>query len=206
MAQRGGPPAAGGMSTAKIGDRAYEKLEKTSAEFFAITYGSLVRQMCLDTGDNAEAVNTQLDAMGERIGVRLVEEYAVRCGAPPCRSAAQAAENAAKIGLRAFLGIIASVEAIDGPAPAASSSNSQTFAIVFDENPLNLFVELPDAFRGTLWYSNVLCGVLRGALQQVGMLVQATYVRDILRGDDANEIRLQFFGKEKETFKVDMQK
>jgi hypothetical protein len=40
---------------------------------------------------------------------------------------------------------------------------------VFEENPLADFVELPDDGRAQdeLWYSNILCGVLRGALEMV---------------------------------------
>lgn len=213
MAQRNFPPASpvaaavssalpGGIpQAAKIGDRAFERCEKTSAEFFAITYGALVRQMFVDHNENCDIVNAQLDAMGERIGVRIIEEYAARSGAPPCRSPAQAAEGIAKIGFKMFLGISANV------ADVSSASEANTFAVVFDENPLNLFVELPDAAKQHLWYSNILVGVLRGALGQVGLQTQVTYVKDTLRGDcDTNEIRVKFIGREKETFKVDMQK
>ena len=42
------------------------------------------------------------------------------------------------------------------------------FTLTLDENPLAEFVELPeDALEGGLWFSNVLCGVLRGALEMV---------------------------------------
>ena len=38
-------------------------------------------------------------------------------------------------------------------------------------NPLAEFVELPEeALEGGLWYGNVLCGVLRGALEMVSLL------------------------------------
>jgi hypothetical protein len=37
-----------------------------------------------------------------------------------------------------------------------------------DENPLAEFVELPEeVLEGELWFSNVLCGVIRGALEMV---------------------------------------
>jgi hypothetical protein len=44
---------------------------------------------------------------------------------------------------------------------------------VFEENPLADFVELPDDGRAQeeLWYSNVLCGVVRGALEMVSLSV-----------------------------------
>ena len=48
------------------------------------------------------------------------------------------------------------------------SGVGSTFTLTFDENPLAEFVELPDdALEGGLWFSNVYCGVLRGALEMV---------------------------------------
>jgi trafficking protein particle complex subunit 3 len=41
--------------------------------------------------------------------------------------------------------------------------------LIFEENPLVDFVELPDDGRAQdeLWYSSILCGILRGALEMV---------------------------------------
>lgn len=49
------------------------------------------------------------------------------------------------------------------------SSDNMQFSLIFDENPLADFVELPDDGRAQdeLWYSNILCGILRGALEMV---------------------------------------
>jgi hypothetical protein len=44
------------------------------------------------------------------------------------------------------------------------------FSLVLEENPLIDFVELPDDCKG-LHYCNVLCGVIRGALEMVQMSV-----------------------------------
>ena len=53
------------------------------------------------------------------------------------------------------------------PPPQANAAGS-SFTLSFDENPLAEFVELPEeALEGGLWFSNVLCGVLRGALEMV---------------------------------------
>jgi hypothetical protein len=66
-----------------------------------------------------------------------------------------------KIGFKVFLNIT--------PTVTNWASDNKQFSLVFDENPLADFVELPDDGRAQneLWYSNILCGVLRGALEMV---------------------------------------
>jgi hypothetical protein len=72
--------------------------------------------------------------------------------------------------------------------PGAGSS----FTLTLDENPLAEFVELPDdALEGGLWFSNVLCGVIRGALEMVQMQVHAEFLSDVLRGDETTEMRVR---------------
>lgn len=61
-----------------------------------------------------------------------------------------------------------------------------------DENPLSEFVELPpDAREGGLWWSNVLVGVLRGALEMVQLQTAPYFVSDVLRGDEQTELRVR---------------
>jgi hypothetical protein len=78
------------------------------------------------------------------------------------------------------------------PTVANWTADSRQFSLVLDENPLADFVELPDDGRAQdqLWYSNVLCGVLRGALEMVGLQVEAHFVSDVLRGNDTTEMRV----------------
>ena len=64
-------------------------------------------------------------------------------------------------GFKMFLGVI--------PTVANWSSKGDEFSLVLDQNPLVDFVELPDDHPNLL-YSNIICGVIRGALEMVTVL------------------------------------
>ena len=66
-----------------------------------------------------------------------------------------------QVGFKIFLNIT--------PTTTNWTSDNKEFSLIFDENPLADFVELPDDGRAQdeLWYSNIFCGVLRGALEMV---------------------------------------
>ena len=130
----------------------------------------------------------------------------------------------AKVAFKMFLGISADI--------TSWNADSTAFSLLLYENPLSgawfakgflkalltpqssaECVELPPQ-HSQLLYSNVLCGVIRGALEmvrkrararatyrpslsltlargrgQVQLRVECRFVRDVLRGDDVNEIR-----------------
>uniref|UniRef100_A0A7S2K8C0 Trafficking protein particle complex subunit n=1 Tax=Leptocylindrus danicus TaxID=163516 RepID=A0A7S2K8C0_9STRA len=105
---------------------------------------------------------------------------------PACSNLRDTAESIAKIGFKMFLGVSCDV--------ANYSADSRSFSLYLHDDPLATFVELPEASSSDverIRYSNVYCGVIRGALEQVNLKVECTYVRDILRGDEANEIRVE---------------
>jgi hypothetical protein len=195
------------------GHSLWSKMPKANTELFALTYGSLITELLKDYENNIPEINTQLDRIGHSIGVRCIDELLAKIevngvALPPCRTLKDTAEVVAKIGFRMFLGVTCDV----------SNVTDKSFSLFLYENPLSIFVELPendynasnggtssggggdDDGSGTtktdgpdwsqLKYSNVYCGVIKGALEQVNMKVECDFVRDVLRGSEVNEIRV----------------
>lgn len=129
-----------------------------------MTYGTIVAQLCQDYDSNYQEVNKQLDKMGYNIGMRLIEDFLAKSGVGRCSNFRETADMIAKVGFKIFLNI--------SPTVTNWTSDNNQFSLVFDENPLADFVELPDDGRAQdeLWFSNILCGVLRGALEMVSRL------------------------------------
>lgn len=65
------------------------------------------------------------------------------------------------------------------------------FSLKLDENPLAEYVELPEYFLHTIWYSNILCGIIRGALEMINIKVETFFTSDILNGDATTEIKVK---------------
>ncbi|XP_055110943.1 trafficking protein particle complex subunit 3 isoform X1 [Symphalangus syndactylus] len=168
--------------------------KKMSSELFTLTYGALVTQLCKDY-ENDEDVNKQLDKIlhhglfsnflprGFNIGVRLIEDFLARSNVGRCHDFRETADVIAKVAFKMYLGITPS---ITNWSPAGDE-----FSLILENNPLVDFVELPDN-HSSLIYSNLLCGVLRGALEMVQMAVEAKFVQDTLKGDSVTEIRMRF--------------
>jgi hypothetical protein len=189
-------------SKAQAGQALWAKMPKANAELFALTYGSLVTELVRDYEDPIE-VNAQLERIGHSIGVRCVDELLSKAdaianlgaAATQCSNLRDTAEVVAKVGFRMFLGIQAEV--------GGFSQDQKSFSIYLQENPLSTFVELPAAEESSvgvagggddlrkLKYSNLYCGVIRGALEQVNLKVECSIVRDTLKGDELNEIRVE---------------
>ncbi|TVY29748.1 Trafficking protein particle complex subunit [Lachnellula hyalina] len=177
------------MSAAKAARQGEEiwktKIDKVNAELVTLTYGTIVAQLCKDYESDYVEVNKQLDKMGYNIGLRLIEDYLAKSGTMRrCANFKETAEMIAKVGFKIFLNI--------SPTISNWTTDSKQFSLIFDENPLADFVELPDDGRAQeeLWFSNIFCGVLRGALEMVQMQVEAHFTSDVLRGQESTEMRV----------------
>ena len=116
---------------------------------------------------------------GYNIGVRLIDEFLAKAQVGHCSNFGETAEVIAKVGFKMFLGITAEVVGV----------SEKEFSLQLPENPLAEFVELPEQY-GSLAYNNMLCGVLRGALEMVQMRVECSLTKDALWGDEVTEIRV----------------
>ncbi len=122
---------------------------------------------------------------GYNIGLRLIDEFLAKSGVPGCSSFTEAVEVTARVGFKMFLGVSAEISKWNSDETACS--------ILIPENPLIDYVDLPPQY-GELLYSNVLCGIIRGALEMVQMRVECQMVKNLLKGDETNEIRVELKG------------
>ncbi|KAL8269838.1 hypothetical protein Esti_006252 [Eimeria stiedai] len=170
-----------------------QRIEKANSELLCLTYGSLVTQLLKDF-EEVDAINAQLEKMGYNIGIRLVDEFLAKSGIGACGGFRETAEVIAKLGLRMFLGVSAEVTNWD--------VQERSCSLVLSENPLADFVELPPSLAN-LNYCNLICGVIRGSLEQLRMRVACYFVKDMLKGDDIYEIKLELKELMKEEFEDD---
>lgn len=155
-------------------------MPKVNGELFALTYGAMVVRL-LEDADSPAEVNEQLERMGYNIGIRLVDEFLAKSGVGGCSSFRETMDMVGKVAFRMFLGVTAEISGWNADGTQCS--------LVLHDNPLADFVELPPEHRD-LVYSNLLCGVLRGALEMIQYRIECDFARDTLKGDDVNEIRV----------------
>jgi predicted ArsR family transcriptional regulator len=155
--------------------------KKVNSELVTLTYGALVAQMIKDL-DNTEDVSKQLERLGYNMGVRLIEDFLAKTGTGRCLDLKDTADKI-QSAFRMYLGV--------QPNVANWSAAGDEFSFILDTNPLTDLVELPDEQKN-LKYCNIICGVIRGALEMVQLEVQSWIVQDQLKGDQNTEVRVKF--------------
>jgi hypothetical protein len=134
------------------------RIDKVNTEVVTLTYGTIVSSLCRDltlpsssTKTDYGAVNAELDRMGYNIGVRLIEDFLAKSNTGHCANFRETAEVISKVGFKVFMNVT--------PTVTGWGQDGKSFGLVFEENPLADLEEL--------WYSNILSGVVRGALEMV---------------------------------------
>ncbi|NWY38570.1 TPC3L protein, partial [Sylvia atricapilla] len=92
-----------------------------------------------------------------------------------------------QVAFKMYLGVTPSVSCI--------SATGNEFSLILDKNPLVDFVEELPAERASLCYCNLLCGVIRGALEMVHLAAEVSFLQDRLKGDAVTEIGITLLGK-----------
>eukprot|EP01091_Cochliopodium_minus_P013017 TRINITY_DN4083_c0_g1_i1.p1 TRINITY_DN4083_c0_g1~~TRINITY_DN4083_c0_g1_i1.p1 ORF type:complete len:200 (-),score=71.79 TRINITY_DN4083_c0_g1_i1:86-661(-) len=171
----------------QLGEKTWGQVEKINSELFCLTYGAIVSQLLNDFED-VDQTNKQLEQMGYNIGKRIIDEFMATSGSGRCKDFEETAKVVAKVGFKMFLGITANIVKKDW------NKEKTDFILQIDENPLIPFVELPEESKD-LKYCNMLCGVLRGALEMVQMRVECELIKDKLKGDDTTQIKVVLLEK-----------
>ena len=166
-----------------------DQVEKINSEVLTLTYGSLMVRLIKDY-EKPEEINDQLEKMGYNIGIRLIDDFLAKSCIDPPKTFEEAISIITNNALKFYLNVGAKYELVKTDSNMIDTNQQYEYRIYFSENPLNDYVELPDKFKG-LWYSNMICGVIRGALEAINIKVECKYNKDTLKGNDLNEIRVK---------------
>ena len=155
------------------------KVEDINSELLTFTYGSLIVRLIKDY-EKPEEINEQLEKMGYNIGIRIIDDFFAKYGINPPATFKDSIDILKNYAFKYYLDINAEISTI----------NQKEYGLIFQDNLLNDFVELPEKYND-LWYSNILCGVIRGAYEAINIKVECKYNKDTLKGHDYNEIRIK---------------
>jgi hypothetical protein len=138
-------------------------------ELLSLTYGSIVRQAIEDNEGDIETANKQIETIGFNMGQRMIDEFLAKSECEPCKNFKEVAEKVC-LGFKMFLGVDCKMNV----------KNEQEYSYIFAENPLDENVTLSDDHEN-LDYSNIICGMIRGALSAVNLRVKCYFVNDRLQ-------------------------
>jgi hypothetical protein len=162
-------------------NQSYDALLETKnikVELLTFMYGTLLVRLTKDIKDINE-LNKKIELIGYDIGKRLVDDLI-----DDFQRVDQSDQNKLMEKLicqlaQHYLGIIGNYNQV----------GENEFHLKFNQNPISLYVELPESLEG-LCYSNIICGIMRGMLEITGFEVKCEFIKDKMKGDDINDIKI----------------
>ena len=146
-------------------------------ELFALTYGSVVRNILKEYEEDEDMANKQMEELGYSMGQKMIEEFLSKEN-NICKSFKEVGESIIKA-FDMFYQISAKLK-ING---------KKEISILFNSNPLDTFLFLSKS-NSELLVSNILCGNIRGALSAVNINTKAIFAKD--------RLQTEFEGKKEE--------
>jgi len=181
-----------------------EASKQIQSELFTLTYGVLVAQILEDVEDTAK-VNTKLDKIGHSIGVRLIDDiFARNLSLERCKNLKDTADALVTYGFKPYLGITPKItdwsdkqneftlvldqnpltDFVELNEPEQFTKELESNLGVGDQvNSAIEQLELDDTAVSTrgLNYCQLLCGIIRGALEMVQLEITCEVINDKLR-------------------------
>jgi trafficking protein particle complex subunit 3 len=144
------------LNALQIGTILWQKQSKCNAEFFALTYGSLIAELLRDIEDPILITN-ELDRMGHSIGIRCIEEVLAKISSLSIQQQQQIAAQqqqslptSSSITTGSYKTFLETSDLIQttfrmflGITSEAKVMSDTSYTISFTDNPLAIFVELP---------------------------------------------------------------
>ena len=157
----------------------YEERKQNKVELLTFMYGSLLVRLTKDIKDIKE-LNTKIENIGYEMGKRLLDDLIDDFQKKIDSSNSKLMEILIKQLAQYYLGIISSL----------SQVSEKEYHLVFNENPISFYVELPEELNN-LCYSNIICGIFRGMLEVSGFEIKCEFVKDKMKGDDVNDLKIE---------------
>ena len=163
----------------KGADTVFPEKKQNPVELLTFLYGSLLVRLTKDIKDINE-LNKKIEAIGYNMGKRLVDDLIDDFQrSPDAADQNKLMEKIIKQIAQYYLGIVGNYNQV----------SEKEFHLIFRENPISFYVELPESLSN-LCYSNIICGIIRGALEISGFEVQCEIIKDTTKGDAENDLKI----------------
>ena len=168
------------MSAKRKGvDAIFMEKKQNKVELLTFMYGSLLVRLTKDIKDINE-LNKKIESIGYEMGKRLVDDLIDDFQRGLDVSDQNKLMEKLIIQLtQYYLGILGTFNQV----------SEKEYHLIFPENPISFYVELPESLDG-LCYSNIICRMLRGMLETSGFEIQCEFVKDKMKGDELNDLKI----------------